>query len=227
MDLPLISVVIPVYNGEKYIADAINSILKQNYSPLEIIVVDDGSTDNTQAVLEKFGNAVTVISQSNQGQSAARNVGLRATKGSVIGMLDADDLWTDDHIALMLPHLQPESPYDFVRGSVRYLKNHGTSQEETTEASFLEALVGACLYRTSLIERVGPFAEDMRQGEDLDWNIRITECGCREKRISETTLFYRRHEHNITNENGAVAQGYVHAFRKKLLRSQNKNNIAS
>jgi glycosyltransferase involved in cell wall biosynthesis len=103
MNRPLISVVIPTYNCESYIAEAIESVLRQNYVELELIIVNDGSTDGTLAVCERFGSCVYVISQHNQGVASARNTGIRAANGSVIGFLDADDLWTDNHVHAMLP----------------------------------------------------------------------------------------------------------------------------
>ena len=122
----------------------------------------------------------------------------------------------------MLPYLGEESPYDFVRGLTQYVRNIGTDSEEITENLFMEALVSACLYKKSIFDKVGLFDETMRQGEVFDWNIRLVECGCREKRINESTLLYRRHEGNLTNDKNVVAQGQMDAFRKKIARAKNK-----
>jgi len=220
---PLVSIIIPVYNGEKYIAQAIESVFRQNHPHVEVIVVNDGSTDGTLATLERFGEKVRIISQENKGQAVARNVGIKLAHGSIIGLLDADDMWPDNHLGLMLPHLL-EGDYDFARGYTRYVKNSGTEVEEMTQNLFMEALVGACLYKASVFTTVGLFDETMRQGEDFDWNIRLIESACKEKRINETTLLYRRHESNLTNSKECIEKGQIHAFRNKVMRARNRKN---
>jgi glycosyltransferase involved in cell wall biosynthesis len=220
---PLISVIIPVYNGEKYITEAINSVLRQNYENIEILVINDGSTDNTLEVLKTFGNKIKIFSKENKGPSAARNVGLKNARGSIIGLLDADDVWTDNHIAVCLPDLINDSGYDFVHGLTRYVTNLGTPQETILKELYTEASGAASLYKKSLFEKIGFFDEEMPEGEDLDIAIRITEAGGREKRVPETTLLYRRHENNMTNDPAVIARGQMNAFRKKLARAkQNK-----
>ncbi len=223
MAQPLVSVIIPVYNGAKYITEAINSILRQNYPNIEILVVDDGSTDNTLEVLKIFGNKIKILSQKNKGPSAARNLGLQNAKGSIIGLLDSDDVWTDNHIELCLPDLVNDSSYDFVHGLTRYVRNLGTKEETILKELYTEASGAASLYKKSLFDKVGFFDEDMHEGEDLDIAIRINEVGGKEKRILETTLIYRRHENNMTNDSNVIARGQINAFRKKLSRAKEKN----
>jgi glycosyltransferase involved in cell wall biosynthesis len=215
----LISVIVPVYNGDKYIVAAIESIFRQEYPNIEIIVVDDGSTDNTRSVLAQFGAKIQVIHQENRGQSHARNVGLSKAKGLIIGLLDADDIWPDNRTDLMLPYLLDDQ-FDLVRGFTRYVKNFGTESQVLTENIFLEVLVGSCLYKRAIFDKIGLFDEEMRQGEDFDWNIRLREAGCKEKIIHETTLLYRRHANNITNIKGKKVEGQFLSFRKKLIRTK-------
>ena len=223
MKKPLVSVVIPVYNGARFIAAAVESVFAQTYAPVEVIVVNDGSTDTTAEVLATFGEKIHVITQENRGQAIARNVGLRAARGTIIGLLDADDLWPVDHITLMLPYL--EQGYDFVRGQTRYVKDLGTGIEEMTRCMFMYALIGACLYTRDVFDRVGLFDEEMRHGEDLDWNIRLEEHGCKEKRIDEAMLLYRRHDQNLTLSQDFVKNGQVLAFRKRLARARAAGRI--
>ena len=220
---PLISIVIPAYNAERFIAETVQSVFRQGYSNIEIIVVDDGSTDGTVRALQPFGDTVTIISQENKGQAIARNVGIRAAHGSIIGLLDADDIWPDDHISTMLPYLVGEHACDYVRGLVRYVQDTGNGLVKTTENLLLEPLVGACLYKKSVFDTVGLFDEDMHQGEDFDWNIRLHESGLREERLAFTALLYRRHDQNLTNSQEFVKLGQVHAFRNKLARARKKN----
>jgi glycosyltransferase involved in cell wall biosynthesis len=221
MEKPFISVIIPAFNAEKYISDAINSIFAQNYQNLEILVIDDVSTDNTLSVLESFGNKIKIFKQEkNMGPAVARNVGIRNAKGSIIGFVDADDIWTLDHLEKELPYLRGDE-YDFVRGYTKFFKNEENTKKYS-EPLFMESLVGASLYKKSIIDKVGLFDEDMRQGEDLDWHIRFTEYGAREKRLTEPMLIYRRHDKNLTNDPESVKTGQMSAFRKKLARKRLK-----
>ena len=95
----LISVVVPVYNGERYIAEAIDSVLAQEYKNIEIIAVNDGSTDGTEKILRSYAN-VRYLHQSRKGVSAARNKGIKCSSGEFIAFLDADDLWTKDKLKI-------------------------------------------------------------------------------------------------------------------------------
>jgi len=218
MNNALISVVIPAYNAERYLEEALQSILKQAYSPLEIIVVNDGSTDTTAAILASYGEKVKVLTQENKGPAAARNAGIKEAHGPVIAFLDADDLWTDNHLASMIEYVAPGSPYDFVRGKSKYVRNLGTSEEEILDPIFMNPLVSACLFRREVFEKVGLFDESMRQGEDFDWSLRLAESDCRGKHIDDATLLYRRHEHNLTNARDVVKNGQFEAFRKRRAR---------
>ena len=221
MNEELLTVVIPVYNGERYVGEAIESVLQQGYPNIEIIVIDDGSTDGTRAALAQYEGVVQVFTQENAGPAAARNAGIRRARGTRIGLLDADDMWTDNHLAFMMPYLDTGQPFDMVRGHTQFIRfDTAEGRMEVTKPLFMEALVGACLYRASVFETVGLFDETMRTGEDFDWNIRLAESACREKRLAEATLFYRRHESNLTNTKEMIEKGQLHAFRNKVQRAR-------
>lgn len=227
MEQPLLSIIIPAYNAEKYIVATIESLFRQNYSPMEIIVVNDGSTDGTLSVLEKFGDKITVITQENKRQAAARNNGLRHAKGEIIGLIDADDVWPDDHVSLLLPYLSSDSEYDVARGRTQFFKEENGVFENIKEPLFFEAVGGASLYKKSLFEKVGLFDETMKYGEDFDWEIRRKESGSVEKRIIEVTLLYRRHESNETNSSESIKIGQMSALKRKMERAKsllNKSN---
>ena len=101
---PLVSVVVPVYNGELYLARALSSVLGQDYGPLEVIVVDDGSTDNSAQIACSFGG-VHYIQQPNQGVSASRNAGITASHGEFIGFRDQDDIWAPEKLSVQAGYL--------------------------------------------------------------------------------------------------------------------------
>src|SRR5918996_212462 len=100
-----VSVVIPTYNYGRYLPEAVESVLHQTFPDLEVIVVDDGSTDDTRELIGRFGDKVCYIYQRNQGLPAARNTGIRAARGEYVGFLDSDDLWLPGKLALQVPRL--------------------------------------------------------------------------------------------------------------------------
>ncbi len=115
-----ISVVIPVHNGQKFLRESVKSILAQGHDPLEIIVVDDGSTDDTPAVIESLGDPVrSVRLDQNCGPATARNIGIEGARGSVIGFLDVDDLWPAGRLAVMIEPLEADPECSVVKGYAR------------------------------------------------------------------------------------------------------------
>ncbi len=101
---PLVSVIIPVYNGERYLAEAIGSVLAQTYTPFELIIIDDGSSDNSSGIARSF-KEVRYYHQSNQGVAAARNAGISFAHGGFIAFLDQDDIWMHDKLSVQMDYL--------------------------------------------------------------------------------------------------------------------------
>ncbi len=219
---PLVSVIIPVYNTERFVAETIQSVLNQTYPHIEIICVNDGSTDGSLEVLSSFGSKIKIISQKNQGVAQARNTGVKVAHGTIIGLLDADDLWPTNHVALLLPHLMGTT-VNLVRGQTRVLYMPGASKlpKEKDGHVTIPCLVGSALYRREVFDTVGLFDPAIGgQGEDFDWYIRFLARYGREQVINEVVLEYRRHANNITNERKNIARGMFDALRKKLADSK-------
>jgi len=126
----LVSVILPVYNREHAVSRAIRSVLAQTWAPLEIIVVDDGSTDGTRAVLESFGAQIVVLDQPHAGAYAARNLGLRHAKGLLIAFIDSDDVWLPDRLASQMP-LMARPEVGLVFGDVLHVR-HGSERRHIT-----------------------------------------------------------------------------------------------
>ena len=116
---PCVSAIIPVFNGERYLAHALESILAQTYRPLEILVVDDGSTDRSAEVAHRFGPAIRYIYQANAGAGAARNRGIALSTGDFVAFLDQDDLWAPDKLACQMDVLRADAPVGMVFGLVQ------------------------------------------------------------------------------------------------------------
>ncbi len=117
-DLPRISAIITAYNSEAYLDDAIKSVLRQTLRPSEIVVIDDGSTDDSAKVAQSYANVgLRYVGQDNQGQGAARNRGIRETDGEWIAFLDADDIWSDDKLQRQLEFAESHPEIRMVSGN--------------------------------------------------------------------------------------------------------------
>ena len=188
---PLVSVVIPAYNAEAYVKETIESALAQTYGPLEIVVVNDGSTDRTADILKMFGDQITVITQKNQGLSAARNAGIKIAKGEYLAFLDADDIYfperIEKQIAFMLIHPEFKISYcnmfHFYDGKPERLYRH---QAAFPSGDVFENLLyeffgqwNTMLVSKTVFDRVGLFDDSSRFSEDWDMNLRIARAGYR------------------------------------------------
>lgn len=198
---PLVSIIIPNFNHAQFIGDAIRSVLDQEYRNFEIIVVDDGSTDNSREVVAQFGDRVRYIWQENQGLSAARNTGIRAARGSYIGVLDADDMYEPEFLSTLMATLQANPGADGVYCGYQFVDqvNEPLPQIEACsipDNDLYRALLDgnflvpeSMLVRRGCYESVGPFDETLRACEDWDMWLRITN----QYRVAGTTQVLTRH----------------------------------
>lgn len=221
---PLVSIVIPCYNYGSYVADAIESIISQTYQNWELVVVNDGSKDNTEAIVIPYTNRDKRIRyhfQSNKGLSAARNIGIKMTTGEYIQLLDADDFLADRKLSLQVESLQNAPDIDLIYGDA-YLFKHEISalsrksytlyRSEITPVSgsgvallFHMAadnmfLPGSPLYRRSMHDIIGPFKEDMYPMEDWHYWYRGLVKGMRYLHDGrrESALHSRSHGDNMS-----------------------------
>lgn len=218
---PLISVIIPTYNRAAILPSALESIWAQDYQPLETIIIDDGSTDDTARLMAALGERVIHARQENQGPAAARNHGLQISRGEVIAFLDSDDLWPPGKLSLQLPYLFEPYQYDFIMGYTQFVRLPGGRplhpiQERPGSASNL----GAGLYKRMVFDRVGGFDIGLRQGEDLDWQQRARLTDLRYSIIPEVTLIYQMHAGNLTNDRAASRKDYWRMIRKSVERNR-------
>ena len=233
----LVSVVIPVFNGEKLLREAVESVreavhvLDQKYSPVEIIIVDDGSTDGTAGVAQSFTDAVRYVHQTNQGPAAARNRGIEQAQGNLIAFADADDLWPANKLELQLPYLLRDSATDIVLGRIQQVLLSETGSGQTQAQEFAEPAfsvnLGSAVIRKSVFERVGLFDETMRYSEDVDWFMRAREAGVAIVTIEAVTLFYRQHEQNMTRGKSTSELNVLKALKKSLDRRREQTGSAA
>ena len=230
--LPLVSVIIPAFNAERFLAEAIDSVLAQDYPELDIIVIDDGSTDATPVIVAGHGERVRLISQANSGCAAARNAGIRAARGEYVAFLDADDVWWPHKIRTQVDALK-QSGHRMVYSRFvvwapdaqgRYesaAKVFGTPDHpnrsdcalvtgDTYAQLLLDCIVwtSTVLLEKALLDTAGPFDETLAMGEDYDLWLRLS-------RITEMlgmeqpTALYRQHGQSITRCVQAVNYEYL------------------
>jgi glycosyltransferase involved in cell wall biosynthesis len=216
---PRLSVIIPVFNGEAYLADAIGSVRSQAHPDLEIIVVDDGSTDGTARISRGLGD-IRWLFQDNRGPAAARNRGLEAAGADIVAFLDADDLWSPVKLRVQVPRLLDDPRLDSVSGHVQCVKPDGPpgigGRFVSVGAPRLLPLFGSMVARRRAFERVGQLDESLRLGEDVDWFMRAREYGLRTAVVAEVVLYYRLHGGNTTYGRMPREVGYARAVKKVL-----------
>jgi glycosyltransferase involved in cell wall biosynthesis len=178
-----VSVIIPTYNSAHFIEDAINGALSQTYPHVEIVVVDDGSTDNLHEVLKQYEDKLRLIVQENRGLSAARNTGIRSSTGEYLAFLDADDFWKPEKLALQMEVFKRESSVGVVYTGVMDVDASGAPlqyKECTQRGSILDQLLennclvaSASAVKRECFEKVGFFDEQLTASEDWDLWLRI------------------------------------------------------
>lgn len=221
---PLISVIIPVYNGAAFIADAVEAVARQDYPAVEIIVVDDGSTEDIAASLRPVPVDVRLFRQDNGGAASARNRGIRDASGDIIAFLDVDDLWPAANLTAMVDLLLAHPDVDVVRGRAQvtqYTTPGDPGQYLGNPAESFPYYIGAGVYRRRAFERVGLFDADLRFGEDTDWYARAAEMKLPILQLDEVTLFVRRHAGNMTRGKTIVELNQLRLFKKMIDRRRN------
>jgi glycosyltransferase involved in cell wall biosynthesis len=204
---PLISVIIPTYNAARFLPDAIASVRQQGYDPLEIIVVDDGSTDETRSLMANW-REVRYFHQQNQGAAGARNTGIQAARSDLLAFLDVDDLWTPDHLQILLPHLLADPDLRFVWGAAHFVRLDEDVVGIRTQSVLREHvplfLIGSGIYRRSAFSEVGPFDPALRIGEDTDWLAKSRLLKTANKQIADIVLTYRKRKGSLTDGKNTI-----------------------
>lgn len=206
---PLISVIIPVYNTGAYVAETIESVLKQTWKHKEIIVVNDGSTDETPAILEKYDEYIRVIHQENKGLGAARNTGIRAARGEFLAFIDADDLWLPEFLKTQQAVLTSDPKVDIVYCFWTYIDQYGKQLPQKDRFSetgdLLHSLIisnripiMAALMSRICVETTQGFDDNKLISEDWDFWLRVAYQGYRFSCSPQELVKYRFHGNNMT-----------------------------
>lgn len=205
---PKVTVIIPCYNREMFIRETLESALGQTYENLEIIAVDDGSTDRTREIIEQYDGRIQLLEhegRENKGQSAAINIAMRSSKGEYVAILDSDDLWSIDKIEKQVGYLERNPEIGIVygngyaideRGKTLYkLIPPGRKEESDPRKMLLEChfnIPSNALVRRSVYDKTGEYDEAMRSSQDHDMAIRLLEV-TKAAFLDEAVWYYRQH----------------------------------
>ncbi|HKO30926.1 MAG TPA: glycosyltransferase family A protein [Nitrospiraceae bacterium] len=214
--MPKVSVVMPVYNGERFLRESLGSVFAQTLQDFEVVCVDDGSRDNSADVLKQYGRRIRVLRQGNAGQSAARNAGVAMASGQYIAFLDQDDIWYPSKLARQVEVLEADPAvvvvhcnFDRIDASGHMLQQQaGLIERASALASSMGQLIGealifpsAMMIRKDIYERVGGFHHELQGFEDFDLIARLKQQGTFVM-LEETGMAYRLHGDGFTRTGG-------------------------
>jgi glycosyltransferase involved in cell wall biosynthesis len=226
---PVVSVIIPAYNVASYIAETLASVFSQTYRDFEAIVVNDGSTDNTENRIAPFHSRIVYLHKKNGGVHSARNAGLKISRGRYIAFLDGDDIWMPRYLETLLgmiesdPSISAVYPNAYLFGSPHiagklYQGIFPVSEPVTFERVLKRECFIFCsvLLRRSVLDEVGDFDEGLwSQGaEDLDLWLRILRCGYRFQFTTEPLVKYRWRHNSLSNNGVGMMRSVIHVYEK-------------
>ena len=220
---PLVSCIIPVYNGERHLRQAVDSVLAQSYREVEILVVDDGSTDTTPDVIASYGARVGYLRQPQSGQATARNLGLGACGGKFVSFLDADDVWHEEKLSRQIARFLQRPELDYC---VTMVQNFWEAElEDEAEAYRGHArgqplpgyVTGTLLAPRALFDRVGGFDTSLDHADKTEWFMRADAAGAVKELLAEVLMFRRMHPDNRSRTRAAKSRDeYLHLLKMAL-----------
>jgi glycosyltransferase involved in cell wall biosynthesis len=222
-----ISVLIPVYNGARYLSECIQSVCDQTLPATEIIIIDDGSEDDTPKVAAEWGSRVRYQRVAHRGVSSARNHGLRLAETDVIAFIDSDDVWLPEKLQLQMAARSGANEPAMVFGYVQQFVSSDLTPEEAAELKINTAPVpglfpSTLLMRKSDCDRVGLFDESIQTGEFIEWCSRASDMGIKTITVPETVCRRRLHRNNSGRRGAAMHGGYVRMLKKVLDRRRER-----
>jgi len=216
--VPLVSVILSVYNREGYLREALDSVFGQTRPADEIIVIDDGSTDRSAEVARSYGERVRCVSQANQGIGGARNTGIALAKGDLLALLDSDDIWTANKLERQCDLFSTRPELDAVFGRMKPFSSPDLAAGETRtfDDREMDALIASSmLARRQVYDRTGPFETNLRIGEFVSWFGRAQETGIRFDVVPEVLLHRRVHAGNSVHDQAAKVD-YLRLLKRQL-----------
>ncbi len=228
---PTISIVMPLYNKERWVADTIQSILSQTFQDFELIIVDDGSTDNSIEAVKSFkDDRIRVINQKNSGVSRARNRGISESKGKFIAFIDADDIWRGKHLEYLIEAFERYTNTIYTANTIELVREEVTKVSsdlddiDFKEYNYIESIsnnqfnihIGSVLFRRDILIKLNGFYEDMSIGEDVNLLLRTS---CEGDAI---LCNYRGMVYRLLDTQGAMLSNSGVKYLPKYLKGINK-----
>ena len=222
-DEPTVGVVIPARNAAEYLAEALESVLSQGDGVTDVVVVDDGSEDETAAVARRVGPRIAYVRQDPLGPAAARNRGVRSLSTELVAFLDADDLWTDGSLQARLEVIRTQPDIGGVFGHMEQFVSDRLSEQERRRLAFDPRpqpgwASGAMLARRELFERIGPFPEHRRGGDFIEWFLAARRAGVEFAMVDTVVLRRRLHDRNLSRLEPQINYDYLRIVRAELTR---------
>jgi glycosyltransferase involved in cell wall biosynthesis len=227
MNTPLVSIVLAVKNGERYLAEAIKSVLAQTFKSYEIIVVDDNSTDNTLNIINSYSQ-VGYIFNKGKGTSHARNVGIDAATGKFIAFQSHDDIWTPDKLSTQVDYMAKHPDIQYTIAKMKFFLEDGHSppsgfRRELLSGNHIGMIPETLLVRKTLFSKIGKFDPEYDVAEDVDWFARANDANVPMAIIPKILLHKRIHN---TNKSSNVAKNnldLLKLLRKSIERKREQN----
>lgn len=223
-DIPLVSVIVAVRNGERFLAAALESIYAQDYRSFEVIVVDGQSTDNTAAIAQSFAR-VQYIWQMGQGIADAYNLGLAAAQGSLIAFLSHDDLWTPDKLRMQVGYMQSHPNILYTIARVHFFLEPGHQPPPGFRCNLLDGdhvgrIMETLVARRAVFDMVGPFDTTIAIANDADWFARAQDMAIPMAVLPQVLLHKRIHATNLSLHTAANTRDLLVALRRSAARKQ-------
>lgn len=220
---PTVSVIIPVHNAEQFLAEAIESVLAQSVPPQQVIVVDDGSTDQSVQVARRYDNYIQLVQKANAGSAAARNDGVTLAHGDLLAFLDDDDYWVPEKLALQLAAFQETPQLEAVYGQIK--QSHTLTKDADAHTHFALEMENGChvdtlLVRRAAFQRVGPF-DSAWMIDTVEWMWRARRLGLYTRVLPQVLAWRRIHGANqsiLQRERGRTE--YLRLIRQVLVQQR-------
>lgn len=225
--LPLVSVVLPVRDGERFLSEALDSVLTQGYEPLELIVVDDGSTDRSGDIARACG--ARVIQQEAEGLASARNAGIAAARGELIAFIDADDVWLAGKLERQVEYLLDHADIGFIYTSWTFLVEPGATVPPQFGTDWRRPHAGylpsSLMVRRKILEQVGLFDPTYAIGEDVDWLARANHAGALHDVLPDVLVRYRIHQTNMVHDTSGLKDAVFRVLRESAVRRRTAGRL--
>ena len=227
---PAVSVVMTVFNGEKYLREAIESVLTQAYRSFEVILIDDGSTDNSAAIAKSFSSQLRYFYQENRGQGFAMNRAIELSIGSFLAFLDADDLWKEDKLLRQMAAFDDNPDVDMVFGQVEQFYSSELDENRRKRIRIPAKVMpgffkGSMLIKRDSFLRAGIFDTRWKLGDFIDWYLRAMEEGLTSIMLDEVVMLRRIHANNTGIRERRLRPEFARILKASLDRRRIKDDV--